>query len=217
MEEFRKKLTEEKLLEDKKKKEERKKEEMIKQQEEMKLSKQAAVNATHPNALVTATKDAQAQAKAVANTKVSVKKEPSVDYASEDGGGKVVAANKEAIDPGAVLNGDRNRYVRNPCVAKKFIVVELAQEIMPDAVTISDHELFSSSVRHFQVLGSKTYPVKNWVLLGELNPNPNPNPNPHPNSNPNHPPPLPLKANSTRRTIRNSRSSSYVIIPGRAT
>jgi len=155
-----------KVLKDKRKKEE----EAVKKRKEVVAAAQAAkVVAAAQAANISSTQENKtAHPEPEPPSKPAPQSGPVVDYASADAGAKVVASNRESIGASNVLNNDKNSYVRNPCSAKKWLVVELAQEILPNSVTVADHEMFSSSLKRMQVLGSKTFPVKNWILLGEF-------------------------------------------------
>eukprot|EP00898_Chlorokybus_atmophyticus_P000252 jgi/Chlat1/1227/Chrsp115S00069 len=91
------------------------------------------------------------------------------NYAAADFGAKVVAANAGSKSASAVLSKDRDKYMLNSCSApEKWVVIELSEEALVDTVALTNYELFSSSVRDFQVLGSRTYPTSEWLLLGEF-------------------------------------------------
>ena len=173
---FREKLLEEKKLEEKRKKEEEaaKRAEAAAAEAAKQAEAQADVSKGGSNGSVPTDNESPPLAEepqAEEDSKpvvIAQKSEAAEDYAAEDKGGKVLAHNPEAKQADALVKSSKNSYVRNPCDAKKWVVIELAQEIIPERVVLMDHEKFSSSVKQFQVLGSKTYPVKNWVLLGDL-------------------------------------------------
>lgn len=116
------------------------------------------------------------------------------NYASFDSGARVVAYNAEAKGANSIIKGDRDkcgpgrgaaarlrmptnppgaplcvrRYLLNPCKARKWIVIALPEDIKIDTATVANHELFSSSVREFQLLGSMKYPTSLWYELGKF-------------------------------------------------
>ena len=49
------------------------------------------------------------------------------NFASAKDGAKIVAANKEAKKPSAVLDSDSDTYLRNECKADKWLAIELSQ------------------------------------------------------------------------------------------
>lgn len=60
------------------------------------------------------------------------------------------------------------RYMLSPCAARKWVVIALPEDIKVDAISLSNRELFSSSVREFQLLGSMKYPTDLWFELGKF-------------------------------------------------
>jgi hypothetical protein len=78
-----------------------------------------------------------------------------MNFASTDCGAKVVAANIEAKHWSSILSEDRDRYLLSPCSARRWVVIELCEEIYADMIVISNFEYYSSSVKDFQVLGSQ--------------------------------------------------------------
>lgn len=93
------------------------------------------------------------------------------NYASKECGAKVISANKEAENKGAILNDDGDEYLRNPCeyAQNKYLVVELCETIQPTAVDLVDFEFFSSHVKDFRILASPNFPTTEWTNLGEFN------------------------------------------------
>lgn len=55
------------------------------------------------------------------------------NFASAKDGAKIVAANKDAKKPSAVLDSDSDTYLRNECKADKWLAVELSQVILYSA------------------------------------------------------------------------------------
>ncbi|XP_019054533.1 PREDICTED: SUN domain-containing protein 2 isoform X3 [Nelumbo nucifera] len=91
------------------------------------------------------------------------------NYASASKGAKVLAHNKEAKGASNILGGDKDKYLRNPCtVGKKFVVIELAEETLVDAVKIANFEHHSSNFKDFVLSGSLSYPTETWTPLGNF-------------------------------------------------
>ncbi|OVA10199.1 Sad1/UNC-like [Macleaya cordata] len=91
------------------------------------------------------------------------------NYASASKGAKVLAFNKEAKGASNILGKDKDKYLRNPCSAEgKFVVIELSEETLVDAIEIANFEHYSSNLREFVLLGSLVYPTDKWVDLGNF-------------------------------------------------
>ncbi|KAL9230943.1 hypothetical protein vseg_006227 [Gypsophila vaccaria] len=91
------------------------------------------------------------------------------NYASADKGAKVVAHNKDAKGASNILGKDHDKYLINPCsVSGKFVVVELADEILVDSVKIANFEHYSSNFKEIELWGSLTYPTPSWSLMGKF-------------------------------------------------
>ncbi|XVF10388.1 hypothetical protein REPUB_Repub07fG0178600 [Reevesia pubescens] len=91
------------------------------------------------------------------------------NYASAMKGAKVVAHNKEAKGASNILGKDHDKYLRNPCsVGGKFVVIELAEETLVDAVKIANFEHYSSNFKEFELYGSLNYPTETWSPLGKF-------------------------------------------------
>ncbi|GBG89628.1 hypothetical protein CBR_g49418 [Chara braunii] len=89
------------------------------------------------------------------------------NYAAQSHGAKVISANSQATSASAVLDEDRDKYLRNPCNAKeKWIVIELSENVRVDTIVLASYEFYSSRVKEFRVLGSLRYPTDNWVTVG---------------------------------------------------
>eukprot|EP00897_Mesotaenium_endlicherianum_P000834 jgi/Mesen1/10751/ME000903S10086 len=82
------------------------------------------------------------------------------NYAAAAHGAKVVEANREAKSAGALLDEDRDKYMRTPCSADdKRVVIELSEALARiDTVVLSNYEFYSSMIRDFEVLGARQYP-----------------------------------------------------------
>ncbi|OWM85207.1 hypothetical protein CDL15_Pgr027994 [Punica granatum] len=91
------------------------------------------------------------------------------NYASALKGAKVVAHNKESKGASNILGKDHDKYLRNPCsVGVKFVVIELTEETLVDAVRIANFEHYSSNFKDFELSGSLSYPTETWTPLGKF-------------------------------------------------
>nr|GFC30151.1 SUN domain-containing protein 5-like [Tanacetum cinerariifolium] len=89
------------------------------------------------------------------------------NYASALKGAKVVAYDKEAKGASNILNEDHDMYLRNPCsVPEKYVVIELAEEILVDAIKMANFEHHSSNFKQIELLGSLVFPTETWYELG---------------------------------------------------
>lgn len=79
-----------------------------------------------------------------------------------------MATNVEATSANAILMKSQDQYLLTPCAAKKFIEVELCQEILFDSLMIANFEYFSSMFKQFRVFISNHSPPKSddWQLVG---------------------------------------------------
>ncbi|CAG9832488.1 unnamed protein product [Diabrotica balteata] len=90
------------------------------------------------------------------------------NYASLDCGAKVVAANPEAISPGAILSPSSDEYKLNPCTSRIWFVVELCEAIQTKKIDLANYELFSSSPKEFTVSVSERFPTRDWAQVGKF-------------------------------------------------
>ncbi|XP_051129873.1 SUN domain-containing protein 4-like isoform X2 [Andrographis paniculata] len=91
------------------------------------------------------------------------------NYASASKGAKILNYNKEAKGASNILNRDKDKYLRNPCsTEEKFVVIELSEETLVDAIEIANFEHHSSNLKDFELLGSPFYPTDSWVKLGNF-------------------------------------------------
>lgn len=59
-----------------------------------------------------------------------------------------------------ILSEDKDKYLLNPRAAKKkWVTIELSEEIMMHSIALANYEYYSCSVKEFHVLGSTQYPV----------------------------------------------------------
>uniref|UniRef100_A0A1D1XUW7 Uncharacterized protein slp1 n=1 Tax=Anthurium amnicola TaxID=1678845 RepID=A0A1D1XUW7_9ARAE len=91
------------------------------------------------------------------------------NYASATKGAKVLAFNKEAKGASNILDKDKDKYLRNPCSAEeKFIIIELSEETLVDAIEIANFEHYSSNLKDFELLTSLVYPTDTWIKAGNF-------------------------------------------------
>lgn len=95
-----------------------------------------------------------------------------VDYASGSSGGKILAHSEGIRGASDVLHADDNRYLLTPCSNKVWFTLRLTDEIFLEKIGLVSNELFASTFRHIQVLGSRQYPTNEWRVLGEIETNP---------------------------------------------
>ncbi|KAJ1790326.1 hypothetical protein LPJ77_002044 [Coemansia sp. RSA 2523] len=93
------------------------------------------------------------------------------NYASADCAAVVLKANREARGLTAILNSKKDQYMLNDCSArKKFVIVELCEDILIDTFVLGNYEFFSSTFKDFMVYASDRYPPKNnqWTSIGHF-------------------------------------------------
>ena len=95
-----------------------------------------------------------------------------VDHASAHSGGKILSHSDKLRGVNDVLVLDDNRYLLTQCSNKVWFTIRLADEIFVDRVGLVASELFASTFRHIQILGSRQYPTSDWRVLGEIETNP---------------------------------------------
>ncbi|KAI3713518.1 hypothetical protein L1987_72096 [Smallanthus sonchifolius] len=139
---------------------------MEKKQEELETGR---ANLTHPNVneLINVTKQDSGSSGLL---NITHRLEPDgtyYNYASASKGAKVVAHNKEANGASNILGLDHDKYLRNPCsVMDKYVIIELAEETLVDAVNIANFEHHSSNFKQFLLAGSLVFPTETWYPLG---------------------------------------------------
>lgn len=90
-----------------------------------------------------------------------------INYASVECGAKIIETNPEAFNPYVVLTKSKDGYMLNPCNSqRKWIIVELCEEIGIQDIQIANYEYFSSLFKDIQILGSNQFPTKYWDLIG---------------------------------------------------
>ncbi|PQP99700.1 uncharacterized protein Pyn_02740 [Prunus yedoensis var. nudiflora] len=66
------------------------------------------------------------------------------------------------------LNFDEFRNITKQEKGRKFVIVELAEETLVDAVKIANFEHYSSNFKEFELSGSLSYPADAWSPLGSF-------------------------------------------------
>lgn len=118
------------------------------------------------------TPEKSATAPATATTTASYDAEKKkFNFAAYDVGAKVLSTNPEAKKASRILNEDKDNYMLIPRhVDKKYITIELSEEILMNSFALANFEYYSSSPHLFQVLGSREYPCRApkcyWEVLG---------------------------------------------------
>ena len=95
-----------------------------------------------------------------------------VDHANSQAGGKIVAHSDGLRGVSDILAVDGNRYLLSLCANHVWFTVRLADEIFVEKIGLIATELFASTFRHIQILGSRQYPTNEWRVLGEIETNP---------------------------------------------
>ncbi|KAJ8903093.1 hypothetical protein NDN08_006408 [Rhodosorus marinus] len=90
-----------------------------------------------------------------------------VNFASVDLGARVLDFSGGSLGVSNILRRDADSYMLCPCRDRlRFVVVELSEEIVVEAVEISNQEYYSSSPEQVLLLGSGRYPCEKWKRLG---------------------------------------------------
>ena len=92
------------------------------------------------------------------------------NFASVSCGATVIKTNSDAKGASAILTEIKDSYLINKCSSSSmFIVIELCQDILVNAVKIGNYEMFSSMFRDLKFLVSGTFPPTNgWRELGQF-------------------------------------------------
>lgn len=98
------------------------------------------------------------------------------NYASAFLGAQIVEHHDEAKGCNNLLNDDQEKYLIMPCKAeRKLFTIQLSRDIEVGSVVLSNKEFFSSGVKNFTLLGSKTFPCVPpsclWRVLGSFQAN----------------------------------------------
>ena len=100
--------------------------------------------------------------KSISRGSVKKRGNKKTNYASSECGAKVIAANPEAENVGAILNENRDFYMLNPCSCSIWFVIELCEKVRVETIEIANFELFSSTMERFNVFFSTRYPTREW-------------------------------------------------------
>jgi hypothetical protein len=95
-----------------------------------------------------------------------------VNFASISAGAVVLESSEKSSGFNNLLNDDKDKYGISPCSEKKWVVVGLSEDIMVRSVVVANYEKYTSYLQDFQVLGSSTYPVSEWLDLGSYSAEP---------------------------------------------
>jgi hypothetical protein len=94
---------------------------------------------------------------------------PRVNFASDAAGAALMESSEGFKHPHNLLNFDQDQYALTPCsTPKKYVTVSLSEEATIDTIVFLNTERFSSTFNNIQVLGSMSYPTKEWVMLGAV-------------------------------------------------
>lgn len=98
-----------------------------------------------------------------------------VDYANKSTGALILDKSKDFQGTSNLLVADKDKYAMIPCDKEgvKYVIIGLSEEILVKSIQLSSYEKFSSRTKHFEVLGSQTYPVmEEWEELGTFDAKP---------------------------------------------
>ncbi|EPX74072.1 Sad1-UNC-like carboxy terminal [Schizosaccharomyces octosporus yFS286] len=100
---------------------------------------------------------------------VTTSEEKRFNFASTDCAAAVLKTNVEAEGASSILTENKDKYMLNKCSAtKKFVIIELCEDIYVDTVQIANFEFFSSIFRTVRISVSGKYPKQesSWMELG---------------------------------------------------
>ena len=89
-----------------------------------------------------------------------------ISYASKDAGALVVEKSGTSKGFDNLLVDNKDKYGITDCGEKKYVVIGLSEDIRMTELILCQYEKYSSGVRDFDVLGSQTFPTKEWLHLG---------------------------------------------------
>ena len=98
-----------------------------------------------------------------------------VDYANKSTGALILDKSKDFQGTSNLLVADKDKYAMIPCDKEgvKYVIIGLSEEILVKSIQLFSYEKFSSRTKHFEVLGSQTYPVmEEWEELGTFDAKP---------------------------------------------
>ena len=87
-----------------------------------------------------------------------------VNYASAELGAKIVSSNAEGKHASALLLAEEERYWMSPCSANRSVVIELAENVLVNSITLTHNEYYSSISRAVLLQGAQILPTDRWVL-----------------------------------------------------
>ncbi|KAJ3220398.1 hypothetical protein HDU67_000065 [Dinochytrium kinnereticum] len=95
------------------------------------------------------------------------------NYASFDCGALILGTSSGSSSTSSILIGNKDQYMLSQCTppggGKRFVMVELCDNILIDIIAVANFEYFSSNFREFRVLVSERYPPKDgWKVLGNF-------------------------------------------------
>lgn len=91
------------------------------------------------------------------------------NYASPYLGATVIEYPPTCQDAKAILSDKAENYMLCPCnTPRKQVVLQLIREVTVQRVELRNVEHFSSGVKRFALLGSRTYPTPEWSVLGHF-------------------------------------------------
>ena len=89
-----------------------------------------------------------------------------MNFASIGAGAVVLESSAAAKGYSNLLHDDKDKYGISPCSEKMWVVIGLSEDIMVHTVVVANWEKYSSFLRDFQIMGSSSYPVSEWLDLG---------------------------------------------------
>ena len=84
------------------------------------------------------------------------------NFASVDCGANIPEMNPEAQNAHSILLENKDLYMLNPCSANIWFIVELCDHVQITSLQLANFEMFSSTIKEFQVSFSTRYPTREW-------------------------------------------------------
>uniref|UniRef100_A0A7S3NMX8 SUN domain-containing protein n=1 Tax=Aureoumbra lagunensis TaxID=44058 RepID=A0A7S3NMX8_9STRA len=91
-----------------------------------------------------------------------------INYASMEAGAQVLETSPTSKGFHNLLVDDKDKYGITECAEKKMVVIRLTDEIQATHVVLAQYEKYSSGVKEFKISGSRIYPTKDWVPIGNF-------------------------------------------------
>ena len=88
-----------------------------------------------------------------------------VNYASAALGAKIVSSNVEGKHAVALLLSEEERYWMSPCSANRSVVIELAESVLVQSITLMHNEYYSSISRAVLLQGAQILPTDRCVVV----------------------------------------------------